>query len=119
MHLLNKQYLQQHDQNQLKLEQTFEGMWQDYLALNPDAYKIHELFSKNNKVVNDHVALRTFGIDGIRVEDIAAPLLAMGYQQVQSYHFEKKHLRAKHYAHSNMPLVFISELTVESFSSEV
>jgi len=100
------------------IEQTFENMWQDYLSLNPDAYSIYQLFSRNDKVVNDHVAFRTFGIDGIRVEDIAQPLIDAGYQEVQSYHFEKKKLRAKHYAHPEMPLVFVSELILEEFSLE-
>ncbi|MCW8880137.1 MAG: DUF1338 domain-containing protein [Kangiellaceae bacterium] len=100
------------------IEQIFENMWQDYLALNPDALKIFELFSKKDKVVNDHVAFRTFGLPGLRVEDIAQPLLEAGYKEVQEYDFEKKKLRAKHYAHPTMPLVFISELKVEEFSRE-
>ncbi len=102
----------------LSIEQVFENMWQDYLALNPDALKIYQLFEQKNNVVNDHVAFRTFGLPGIRVEDIAKPLIEAGYQEVEEYHFEKKNLRAKHYAHPTMPLVFISELIVESFSRE-
>lgn len=101
------------------IENTFENMWQEYLALNPQAKFIFDLFNKNNDVVNDHVAFRTFGIDGIRVEEIAQPLLDAGYQEVESYYFEKKNLRAKHYQHPTMPLVFISELAVEAFSSEL
>ncbi len=101
------------------IEQTFENMWQDYLALNPEALKIYRLFSQSDRVVNDHVAFRTFGIDGIRVEQIAQPLLDAGYREVQEYHFEKKKLRAKHYSHPHMPLVFISELIIEEFSLEV
>ena len=93
-------------------------MWQDYLALNPDALKIFKLFSQKDQVVNDHVAFRTFGLPGLRVEDIAQPLLDVGYYEVQSYDFEQKKLRAKHYAHATMPLVFISELMVECFSRE-
>ncbi len=93
-------------------------MWQDYLALNPDALKIFELFSQKDTVVNDHVAFRTFGLPGLRVEDIAQPLIEAGYQEVEEYHFEKKKLRAKHYAHPSMPLVFISELIIEEFSRE-
>ncbi|PWK51787.1 DUF1338 domain-containing protein [Pleionea mediterranea] len=100
------------------IEQVFDNMWQDYLALNPDALKIYQLFEKNNDVVNDHVAFRTFGLPGLRVEDIAQPLLEAGYEEVQSYDFEKKKLRAKHYAHPTMPLVFISELKVEEFSRD-
>jgi len=91
-------------------------MWLDYLALNPDADKMFQLFNQQDKVKNDHIALRTFGLAGIRVEDIAQPLIDLGYVEMQSYHFEQKNLRAKHYAHPSMPLVFISELIVESFS---
>jgi hypothetical protein len=103
----------------LTAEQLFENMWQDYLALNPDALKIYQLFDKNNTVVNDHVAFRTYGLEGMRVEDIAKPLVELGYEVAGEYDFEKKKLRAKHYAHPTMPLVFISELKVEEFSREV
>jgi hypothetical protein len=97
-------------------EQLFENMWQDYLALNPDALKIYQLFGKNNTVVNDHVAFRTFGLAGMRVEDIAQPLIELGYKEAGDYDFDKKNLRAKHYAHPTMPLVFISELKMDAFS---
>jgi hypothetical protein len=100
------------------VEQLFENMWQDYLALNPDALKVYELFSKENTVVNDHVALRTYGLPGLDVESVAQPLVDLGYEAVQDYDFEQKKLRAKHYAHPTMPLVFISELKVEEFSRE-
>jgi len=33
-----------------KLEMFFNSMWLDYLALNPDADKIYQLFSQNNQV---------------------------------------------------------------------
>ena len=99
-----------------KLEIFFQSMWLDYLALNPDADKIFKLFNPQDNVENDHIALRTFGLPGIRVEDIAQPLVELGYVEMQSYHFKKKNLRAKHYAHPTMPLIFISELIVESFS---
>lgn len=115
---MNKQ-LSEHTQNLSEIEQLFENMWQDYLDLNPDALKIYQLFSQKDTVVNDHVAFRTFGLQGMRVEDIAKPLLAAGYEEAQDYDFEKKKLRAKHYAHPTMPLVFISELKVEEFSREV
>ncbi|TQV85510.1 DUF1338 domain-containing protein [Aliikangiella coralliicola] len=100
------------------IEQIFENMWNDYLALNPDALKIFNLFNQKDTVVNDHVAFRTFGLPGLRVEDIASPLIEAGYKEVESYNFEKKKLRAKHYAHPSMPLVFISELKIEEFSDE-
>ncbi len=98
--------------------QLFDNMWNDYLALNPDANKIFELFSEQNTVVNDHVAFRTFGLPGMTVEEIAQPLIELGYVEAGEYDFELKKLRAKHYAHPSMPLVFISELKVSEFSSE-
>ncbi|MGB0496072.1 MAG: DUF1338 domain-containing protein [Kangiellaceae bacterium] len=101
-----------------KLETFFQSMWFDYLALNPQADQIFKLFSHNDTVINDHIALRTFGLPGIQVEDIAKPLIKLGYTEQQSYHFEQKRLRAKHYSHPSMPLIFISELVVESFSSK-
>ena len=100
------------------IEQIFENMWNDYLALNPDALRIFKLFNEKDTVINDHVAFRTYGLPGLQVEDIAQPLIEAGYSEVQSYDFEKKKLRAKHYAHPSMPLVFISELKVEEFSVE-
>lgn len=103
----------------MTIEKLFDNMWQDYLELNPDASKIYQLFSENNTVVNDHVAFRTFGLPGMRVEDIAQPLVDLGYSVAGEYDFEKKKLRAKHYAHPTMPLVFISELKVEEFSREI
>jgi len=103
----------------MTVESLFNNMWQDYLALNPDALKIYQLFEQKNKVVNDHVAFRTFGLPGMRVEDIAQPLIELGYKVAGKYDFEKKKLRAKHYAHPTMPLVFISELKVEEFPSDV
>ncbi|WP_444996869.1 DUF1338 domain-containing protein [Aliikangiella sp. IMCC44359] len=104
--------------NTQSIEQLFSNMWKDYLSLNPDAERIFNLFEKKNTVVNDHVAFRTFGLLGITVEEIAQPLIDAGYEEAGEYNFEKKKLRAKHYSHPNMPLVFISELKVEEFSTD-
>ncbi len=102
----------------MNAEQLFENMWQNYLELNPQAQQIFDLFSKRDKVVNDHIAFRTYGVDGLRVEDIARPFLENGYREMESYDFPEKKLRAKHYAHDNLPLIFISELMVEAFSPQ-
>ncbi|MET1256738.1 DUF1338 domain-containing protein [Aliikangiella maris] len=105
--------------NQQNIEQLFENMWQDYLALNPDALKIFQLFEQKDTVVNDHVALRTYGVPGLTVEEIAKPLINAGYQSAGEYDFAQKKLRAQHFTHPDMPLVFISELKVEEFSATV
>lgn len=96
-------------------------MWTDYVELNPQAQKIVELIeSKGDKVINDHIALRTYNNPRINIDMISKPLLASGYVHKGDYTFEEKKLKAKHFAHpdANMPLIFISELLLEEFSSE-
>ncbi len=96
-------------------------MWTDYVELNPQAQKIVELIeSKGDKVINDHIALRTYNNPRINIDIISKPLLASGYVHKGDYIFEEKKLKAKHFAHpdENMPLIFISELLLEEFSSE-
>jgi len=104
------------------LNQLFAGMWQNYLALNPDAQSIHQLFGGHSEVVNDHIALRTFNLPQVNIAKLAAPLLANGYVEGGDYVFERKKLVAKHFYHptnDKLPKVFISELLVEQFSAEL
>ena len=45
-----------------------DALWRDYTALTPQAARVHALFTaRGEAIVNDHVALRTFG----RASDIA------------------------------------------------
>lgn len=101
----------------LTIHELLDAMWQDYLALTPDAKPIHQLFSGLNQgsVINDHIALRTFNIDKVSLDKIAKPFLDAGYQSVDDYQFPAKKLYAKYYQHSDdtLPKVFISELKVE------
>lgn len=39
--------------------QLLADLWQQYIECNPEVKIIHGLFAKNNKVINDHIALRT------------------------------------------------------------
>ena len=51
----------------------------------------------------------------------AKPFLAMGYEEKETYFFDAKKLRAKHYEYAadpTIPKIFISELLVNEFSSE-
>lgn len=96
-------------------------MWTDYIELNSQAQKIVDLIElKGDKVINDHIALRTFNNPKVTIDVIAKPFLKSGYVHKGDYGFEEKKLKAKHYEHSdeNMPLIFISELLLEEFSSE-
>lgn len=102
--------------------ELFDQLWQNYLTVTPSALKIHQLLGKDNgkDVINDHIALRTFNLDKVRKEKLAAHFEAVGYKQCGEYDFEAKKLKAKHYEHTDpeMPKVFISELLVEEFSAE-
>ncbi|MEZ5070336.1 MAG: DUF1338 domain-containing protein [Bacteroidales bacterium] len=101
----------------------FDRLWSDYIRENPNAGKIHDLFVKSgNRVVNDHIAFRTFNDPRTSLEVIAKPFQNLGYRECGSYHFQDKKLRAKHYELSGekeAPRVFISELLLEEFSREL
>ena len=107
----------------------FENLWQDYVAITPSAQKIHALLdtyeAKHSgtkaQIINDHIALRTFNIDKINLQKLAAHFLALGYSEQGQYVFEQKKLVAKHFEHpdDNLPKVFISELLVEEMPADV
>lgn len=102
--------------------EIFDKLWKDYILQNPSVRDVYELFvSKNEVVVNDHIAFRTFNDKRINIEVLAIPFLKAGYVEKGNYKFENKHLVAKHYEHltdENAPRVFISELVVEDFSKD-
>ncbi len=102
------------------IKSLLQSMWENYLALNPDARRIYELFAglNNGVVVNDHIALRTFALEPVRLETIARPFLEAGYQSGDDYEFTAKKLTARHYQHPDdtLPKVFISELRVDELS---
>lgn len=101
---------------QLTIQQLLDAMWQDYLALTPDARPIHQLFAdlNNGRVINDHIALRTYDLDKVSLDNIARPFMAAGYQPMDDYRFPAKKLYARYYQHPDdtLPKVFISELKV-------
>lgn len=103
------------------IDSLFEGLWQDYIKLTPAAQKIHQLLGKKDKIVNDHIALRTFNLPKVNLHVLAAHFETLGYVPCGDYHFEAKKLNAKHYEHPNpaLPKVFISELMVDKFSQNL
>jgi len=104
-----------------QVTQLFDNIWQQYLTVTPSADKIHQLLGNGNDVINDHVAYRTFNSDKVNLDKLANHLLNLGYTECGQYDFAAKKLTAKHYEHRNstMPKVFISELRVEEFSTNV
>lgn len=95
------------------LDQLLGKLWDDYAAINPQAEAIRQLLTERGEtVVNDHIALRTFGDPRIGIEVLAQPFVQLGYHSVGEYDFAEKKLTARHFEHDQpgRPLVFISEL---------
>ncbi|TRX53129.1 DUF1338 domain-containing protein [Thalassomonas sp. M1454] len=104
-----------------KITELFDNIWQQYIAVTPSAQKVHQLLGSGDDLINDHVAYRTFNLEKINLDKLAAHLTKLGYKECGNYHFEAKKLVAKHFEHENteLPKVFISELLVEEFSLQV
>lgn len=100
--------------------QIFQRLWDDYTKQNPAVKAVYELFTETGqKVVNDHIAFRTFNDPRINVDVLGQRFINAGYECKAEYEFEQKHLFAKHYEHktdAEAPRVFISELKTEEFS---
>ncbi|MCE9591002.1 MAG: DUF1338 domain-containing protein [Planctomycetes bacterium] len=97
-----------------------DRLWEDYASLNPQAGAIHRLLTaEGERVVNDHIALRTFNDPRVNIDRLASAFTAMGYRAADSYEFPEKKLDARHYEHADatMPRVFISELRIEECSA--
>jgi len=106
----------------VKLDQLLTKMWNDYTELNPKALEIYNLFKqKEEKVINDHVAFRTFNHKLINIDNFAKAFVDLGYVKKDYYEFKQKKLDAYHYEHadSNLPKIFISELRLEDFSDSL
>ncbi|HRW62072.1 MAG TPA: DUF1338 domain-containing protein [Bacteroidales bacterium] len=104
----------------MALENIFNRLWLDYTKQNPSVQKVYDLFSKEGeKVLNDHIAFRTFDIPAVNIDVLSKPFLQNGYVEKGNYVFEEKHLFAKHYEHTELkdaPRVFISQLITADFS---
>ncbi|MFV0591061.1 MAG: DUF1338 domain-containing protein [Draconibacterium sp.] len=97
-----------------------ENLWKQYVSRVSYAKMYMDLVQeKGGKIVNDHVALRTFNThtgeqpEGIRA--IKHLLNYLGYVPVEKYEFKKKRLKAVHFVHANelFPKIFVSQLEVE------
>jgi len=106
----------------MNLDVIFNKLWEIYTKNNPTSKKVYDLFTNaGEKVLNDHIAFRTFNLPKINIDSIADFFIKNGYEYKQDYHFKDKKLNAKHYEHSVnslMPKIFISELIIEEFSDE-
>lgn len=103
-----------------RINTLFRKLWENYCEVTPSAQRIHRLLdsSQGKAIVNDHIALRTFNLEKLNLEKLAAHFKALGYYQGGEYDFEAKKLYARHFEHPDptVPKVFISELRVEQCS---
>ena len=102
----------------------FGKAWSRYIKLCPDAHRIHRLLTERGEtIVHDHVAFRTFNIDGYSKKELGRVFETMGYAKVNDdLTFPSKGLEASYYIHTNdpaLPKIFISELLLEKFSPEL
>jgi 2-oxoadipate dioxygenase/decarboxylase len=103
------------------LDLLFDELWADYVAITPQAGRIHALLSgRGERVINDHIALRTFDFPEIGIEALERAFVAGGYLAADSYEFPDKHLHAYHYEHQapGRPKLFVSALDVDELSGE-
>jgi hypothetical protein len=106
----------------MSIQALLDRLWRDYAAQNPQADRIHALLeARGERVVNDHIALRTFDDPRVGLDVLARPFLEAGYRQVGEYTFREKKLFARHYEPPSveLPLVFVSELQLERCSAEL
>jgi len=98
----------------------FERFWNRYSTDNQNAKRIFNLFTdRGEKVVHDHIALRTFDDPRMNIDVIARIFTENGYEAKGNYEFKVKKLRGKHFEHKSdpkAPKVFISELLTDQFS---
>lgn len=103
----------------MAITDLFHSLWQQYLQVTPSALPIQQLLGQGQMVINDHIALRTFDLPDIGVEDLGNHFQNLGFCWQDEYYFEVKKLRARYLKHPDpqVPKVFISELQVGELSS--
>ena len=106
----------------MNAERFFDSLWNDYVAIAPQAARIREAFlARGERIVNDHVAFRTLSAGPIGLDRLEGHLLDLGYRRYEPYDFPDKKLRAWGYLpaaidRGPLPRVFLSELLVDELS---
>jgi hypothetical protein len=108
------------------LNRILNGLFVPYAQRVPDVKAVSlemknlGLISKQEDIVNDHIAFRTLGIPNLGISSFERIFLHHGYTKQGHYFFPKKKLEAYWYKppHDSYPRVFISELIVENLSKQ-
>jgi hypothetical protein len=107
----------------METHEIFNRFWIPYSTQNPSAMRIFNLFADlGEKVVHDHIALRTFNDPRMNMDVIARVFVENGYEERGQYEFKAKKVLGRHYEHKtnpDAPKVFISELMLEQCSEFV
>lgn len=98
-------------------------LWDDYQSLCPDAAVVQQVLTNaGDRLINDHIALRTIDHEACGIEVIGAPFIELGYRwSTETYVFKEKHLRARYLIHADglRPKVFISALCLDQVDLKV
>ena len=108
------------------LNSILNGLFRPYAQRVPDVKTVTSsmkelgLISKQENIVNDHIAFRTLGVPNLGITSFERIFLHHGYTKQDHYYFSKKKLDAYWYKPpcDSYPRVFISELKVESLSKQ-
>jgi len=107
----------------MRLNEFLDKSWTRYHVVTPDAAVIHDLLeARGEKIINDHVAYRTFNIKGMDRLSLGSIFEKWGYKKSpDDLDFPEKKLKASYYLHSDatLPKIFISELILEQFSKDL
>lgn len=100
----------------------FTALWNDYVAIAPNAAKIKAVFEARGETVrNDHIAFRTLDLAPIGLASLERHILALGYHRFEPYTFTEKKLQAWGYVHpdraAQWPRIFLSALQVAQLSA--
>ena len=103
-------------------DKFFDSLWKQYVSVTPQARGIQALLRRRGEeIINDHVAFRTFDIQGFGLETVTDLLAEIGYERFDSYVFPDKHLRAHAYRvpiDHDTPKIFFSELVRAELDSD-
>lgn len=76
----------------MKLETIFGKLWESYSSQPPAVQQVHNLFiNQGERVVNDHIAFRTFNDPRTCIDVLARPFLANGYVEKGIYEFARRY----------------------------
>lgn len=104
----------------MTLDQFFDWAWTRYLTNTSLVKQVVDLLvGHGEKIVNDHIAIRTFDHPSIKAQFLAKFFLMHGYEEKGEYDFPAKKVRAWHFEKEGYPKVFISELKTFEFEPEV